>query len=79
LYDLFSLHSIELQSVCQTEQSRKLNEKDYLWRRDAFMASNAGDDLAEEDGDFSEKTSHLDKPMTIWKAPEQNQKLTGSL
>jgi hypothetical protein len=49
-----------------------LNEKDYLWRRDAFRASNVGDDLAEEDGDFSEKISHLDKPMTIWKAPEQN-------
>jgi hypothetical protein len=49
-----------------------LNEKDYLWGRDRLRASNVRDDLAEEDGDFSEKISHLDKPMTIWKAPEQN-------
>jgi hypothetical protein len=47
-----------------------LNEKDYLWRRDAFRARDVGDDLAEEDGDFSEEISHLDKPMTIWKVAE---------
>jgi hypothetical protein len=49
-----------------------LNEKDYLCSREAFRATNVGDDLAEEGGDFSEKISHLDKPMTIWKDHEYN-------
>jgi hypothetical protein len=49
---------------------REIERKRLLWRRDASRANIVGDDMAEEDGDFSEKISHLDKPMTIWKVAE---------
>jgi hypothetical protein len=47
-----------------------MNEKEYLSRRSAARPTDGGDDLAEENGDFSGKISHLDKPMTIWKVAE---------